>query len=457
METPKQKAEYQPSEEDLKAIKESIEEHNKGVRENKKNTSEIFSNDSNKKDFESLNNNTQEFLANIYDNVAIGFIDRIRVAKSNKLYSYHKEKNENLENDIIIKKRTIKQIENDIKTHEVRIEKLRQQFGELPKKAEKEATAEKKKFRNALRDANYEENELIEKQLSNEKKLKKYEEKRNKIIERIEKFVNEKIEPHKEKIGKLNENVRMLDGEIKLFTSKKDNVKNRLDKLQKEADDLQRSKVGMFESEKITYTEKMKEVHTEFSKMGDIIKSRKKEKDNINIEIGELENKIDYWNNVLEKAKTDNMPREEQSASDSKEKIVPEEEVKEAENFKPSTEKDESKTAEKQDNVGNNTEEKFDEHPSRDENKPEENLDNKEIHPKKYISRWNGLSKMGYVTGMPKLDKKEIFNILDIKNSKTLRLKVMEEAITEYNKSFSKVSEGKLKEMFESMRKYEQQ
>lgn len=520
METPKQKAEYQPSEEEREAIKESIRLHNEDIKNKRKETpesgaqksdtnkteySDIFSNDQNKENFEKLSDSAKKLLAGVYNNVAIGFIDRIRVARSNKLYSFYKNKTEKIENELEFKKRSIKQIKADIDTHDLRMTKMSDQFGGLTAKAGREALKERNKFKKMFRDANYEENELVIEKISNEKKLKKYEEKRNKIIERIEKFVEEKTEPHKEKIKELNGDVEMLDGEIKLFISKKDEIKNILNKLQEEADNLQKSKMGMFESERITYTEKMKEVYAEFSKMDDIIKSREEEKDNINTKIGKLENKIDYWNNVVKKAKTDNMPRYEQPANDSKEKIAPKEKVKETEkervsptsgdevlwesqgvlqwkepkriihiqedpkskrkyaffeNIRTGIPLDELISAKKENTSAvNNIEERFDEHYDdiniENEKGIEENLDNKEISPNKYISKWNGLSKIKDFMNIPKLDKKEILNILNIKNSKTLRLRVMEEAITEYNKLFSKVSESKLKRIFKLIRNAE--
>lgn len=455
METPKHN-EYQPSEEDLGAVKESICLHNEDIKKkrkealesrtresdtNKTEYSDTFFNNQNKKNFEKLSDSAKKLLAGVYNNVAAGFIDRIRVARSNKLYSYHKEKSKNLENDIIIKKRTIEQIENDIDAHDLRMTKMSDLFGGLTAKAEGEALKERNKFKKALEDANYEKNGLVIEKISNEKKLKKYEEKKNKIIERIEKFVDEKTKPHKERVEELNGDVDMIDGEIKLFNSKKDGVKNVLDKLQGEVDDLQKSKMGMFESERITYTEKIKEVYAEFSKMNNIIKSREEEKNGINAKIGKLEKKIDYWNRVAEKAKTDNMPRYEQPANDSKEKPRP-------------NAKEKQKAKNPEDNKSLYEANELSE-------KNIDNLEEREISPSKYISRWNKIFRNRLFGSNMRLDKDRILAILDMPDKvNKVPLKRIEESIVEYNKDkryFSRVPEDELKRMFKSIREYEQQ
>jgi chromosome segregation ATPase len=363
MEALKHKEQYQPSEEELKAIEESKNLHNEGVQQtqkealekqlvgegkasyvidkegkqtinltkeeieetknqersekesvskNEKPKIEIFKSKQNQDAFKQLGTATIETVSSVYKNVKGGFVDRYRASRNNKLYNHQREKVATLENDVALKKRAVEQAEADIKTHDTRMYKLNDQFGGLTPKAMEEVLKEKKKLEKKLKNANYEEKELIAEQVFSKKKLKKYEEKRSKIIEGIELFVNEKTEPYKERVSELKENTTKLDEEINSFISKRDVFENQLNELKNQFRSLKNSNTGVYESERTMYTDRIKEVDTEYNNIDDIIKSVVKEKSDLNTKIGKLENKINYWNNVAETAKTDNISKQEE-------------------------------------------------------------------------------------------------------------------------------------------------
>ncbi len=531
MEAPKQKTEYQPSEEDRKAIEESIriereetktrkreasdkeliedgatyeindegekilklteaqiremnkekrvEEPEKVSKPKEKISEKIFDNKQNQDVFKQLGTSTKEVISSIYKNVKIGFIDRYRASDSNKLYNRHKEKVGKLENDIIMKKRAIEQIEADIETHEIRTQKLSDKFGGLNEKAEEEILKEKKKLEKKLENANYEETELIAKQVFNEKKLKKYEEKRKEIIAGVESFVSEKTDPYKERINELKENTAELDKDIEDFTSKRDNFGNQLNELKEEFKNLKESKAGIYESESTMYLEKIKEVDTEYNRMNNIVKSVEKEKQGINRKIGKFENKISYWNRVVETAKSDNAPRQEKQPDLETEptestKENPEDNKDWYEAVMPSKEKineyDKTKdwykasglSKEDMENVANTESTGEDKEESEVKNydntseSVKEDLGNREIYPNEYMNKWNNLFGNKLFGGGLKLDDEQILNILEMPNGiNELPLKRMEEVIVEYNNSkgfFSRVSDDELKKMFKLIR-----
>jgi len=273
---------------------------------------EIFKSKQNQDAFKQLGTATIETVSSVYKNVKGGFVDRYRASRNNKLYNHQREKVATLENDVALKKRAVEQAEADIKTHDTRMYKLNDQFGGLTPKAMEEVLKEKKKLEKKLKNANYEEKELIAEQVFSKKKLKKYEEKRSKIIEGIELFVNEKTEPYKERVSELKENTTKLDEEINSFISKRDVFENQLNELKNQFRSLKNSNTGVYESERTMYTDRIKEVDTEYNNIDDIIKSVVKEKSDLNTKIGKLENKINYWNNVAETAKTDNISKQEE-------------------------------------------------------------------------------------------------------------------------------------------------
>ncbi|MBT4209054.1 hypothetical protein HOE22_12060, partial [Candidatus Woesearchaeota archaeon] len=385
MEAPKQKAENQLSEKDLEAVKESIRIEQEETKTRKREASdkelledganykvnehgtrldptdkqfeeirnsdertrtkesseakeneptekapEVFQNNQNRKDFEELNGAAKEVISNVYNNVKVGFIDRYKVVRDNKLYSLHKERVVELKEKVNAKKQDIEQIKANSKTHEIRVNGLRKQFGELSPKAEKEVTKEKKKLENALKDADLEETRLIAEQVFNEKKEKEYGEKRTEIINRIETFVDDKIEPYEAQADDLKEWVNELDQEINNFKGERDVFAKDLKEFRRKIFVLEGSDGGILASEKVMYDGKIKEIEKEIKEFDSSINLVEKEKGKTNSKINKLGVKIDYWKEVSRKAKEDGMPKPQEQPADTSEKesISSETEVK---------------------------------------------------------------------------------------------------------------------------------
>ena len=307
-ETPEDKPAVENEPEKEKTVKElsdeAIEEHNKEVRERKEAAPEKALSSQNKKKFEKLEDDEKEMISSTYDNFSVGFKDRYKLVRSEKLYNHHERKKLELEREAKNNKADIAKIEADLDEHNQKMTAIREQFPEgLDKKAEIADEKEKKRLRKYLKAAKTKEIDLQSKQETNQRKRKEYETSRDEIIERIELFVGDKITPYEEKLPELQEELAELDTKIEGYKNNREKFAKELESWNRKVSEFKDIHGEMPAAGKITFDKKIKEIEKEISDADSNVNLVQKDRNVVNGRINGLVVKIDYWNTVLEKSK----------------------------------------------------------------------------------------------------------------------------------------------------------
>jgi len=305
----------EPSVEIPKEAKEAsdkkIDEHNEEIRERKESTEEKpkeksenaekpspevnFGNNPNLEDFKNLTGGIKEKIASVYEGMKVKFVDRANIMHNATLYAIQKEKVEELSKSVSIQDSKIENLQDGLKMHGERMEKLTKQFGELEPKAQKEADKEKRKLEKDLELAKQQKTELLLEGSRAEAQRNKYEKIKDQILEKVEKFVDEKTAPYNEKIEGLKDQRGQLDTEIGALAEKRNNSQSGLNELEEMAENAQ------FKFEKITYRNKIKEAKTELKELEYGINSLQRDQMKMDGKISGLYGKVNHWNGVRDK------------------------------------------------------------------------------------------------------------------------------------------------------------
>jgi len=235
----------------------------------------------------------QRLVYSLYEKARMNTIDKIKVAFNNKLYDWHDSRSLNLSSQLNEVNEQIRNLEERISSQEKAYSLLEKRFAKyLPIGRSGELEKERQQIEKRIENLKNRRDKLQSRLEDRNNKKAVFDNGRKYIIEDVTDRIKEQLDPYKKRIDNLQESKETLDREIDIFRRDKEGHMKDIKKLEEELKSIPSRTIRR------QIREIINSIRAEIKISDREIKSRMRDRANIEKRLAKINSKANYWKDL---------------------------------------------------------------------------------------------------------------------------------------------------------------